>query len=49
MFTVPEVHRAGYTPSHPMYSSPRDGNNGVFTWATKPRIFSYVSRTSRPG
>ena len=30
MFTVPEVHRAGYTPSHPMYSSPRDGNNGVF-------------------
>lgn len=34
MFSVPEHHRAGFPPGHEMYSSVRDGNNGVFIIVT---------------
>jgi hypothetical protein len=37
MFNVPEVYRATFSPGHPMASTPKDGNNGVF-------IFPYKSR-----
>lgn len=30
MFSVPELHRAKFSPPHPMHSTPADGNNGVF-------------------